>query len=252
MKWLFQSNIWQEYDYTRLLDSVENAGVQFSMVDVIPFTNDFVEPIDFVPDLIFGSNRFVDICRVKKYPTFKSFDPVEEFYPHWMWLNQVGSDMTLGEFASIGYTEPMFIKPYREKFFTGRVIENVEDIDKLQLATSFVDKPEDELIRVSVAKNIFREARFYIIDGVPITASVYKENGIGKQYVLPTESPAWGACKAILAARGPIDDAFVMDLGLISKKDSVENWKIVELNNINSSGLYKTDTDAIVKAFMNL
>ena len=37
-------------------------------------------------------------------------------------------------------------------------------------------------------------------------------------------------------------DAYVMDLGLTD-----DGWKIVELNNLNSAGLYECDTDAIIR-----
>jgi hypothetical protein len=46
---------------------------------------------------------------------------------------------------------------------------------------------------------------------------------------------------------GSIDDAFVLDLGLVG-----DTWRIVELNNVNSSGIYECDTDAIVRAFKQL
>ncbi len=250
-KWLFQSNIWQEYAYDRLLASAEEAGVDFSMVDVIPFTEDFQQELDFVPSHVFGSNRFVEVCRSHGFPTYKSFAPFEDWYPARFWVNEHGQDITWGKLKECDIGEPMFIKPYREKFFTGLVVDHYSDIDKIQLATSFVDDIDDELIRISPAKNLYKEARFFIIGGVPVSASVYKENGQNVQYPLDESSPAWDACKCILFS-GPIDDAFVMDLGLTSKEDMHNNWKIVELNNINSSGLYKTNTDAIVAAFKNL
>jgi hypothetical protein len=43
-----------------------------------------------------------------------------------------------------------------------------------------------------------------------------------------------------------------MDLGLVGEMNHSHYWKIVELNNINSAGLYETDTDAIVNAFKYL
>lgn len=250
--WLLQSNIWQEYAYDRFVSSLIAEGdVDLAMVDVIPFTEDFKTPVDFIPRHVFGSNRFVEICRSKGFPTFKSFAPYEEFYDNKHWLNSSGKDMCWGDLKHITTSGPLFIKPYREKFFTGMVLETLSDLNKVQLATSFVENVDDELVRVSKAQTIYTEVRFYIINGQPITASVYKESGRGKQYELPDCSPAWNACRNILQ-EGAIDKAFVMDLGLTSKDDSYTNWKIVELNNINSSGLYKANTDALIKAFKNI
>lgn len=250
-KWLLQNNIWQEYDYNRFVDSIRNAGIDFSMVDLIPFTENFVQDVDFIPDMVFGSNRFVEVCRSYGMKTFKSFDPIELFYPEEYWLNGEGSDMKIKDLKNLLTSGDIFIKPYREKLFTGTVISTCLDLDKIQFATSFVDDLEDEKIRVSSAVKLYQEARFYIIGGVPISASVYRDRGQAKQFELPPESGAWTKCKEILK-HGSIDDAFVMDLGLTNKVNKPENWKIVELNNINSTGLYKTNTDAIVSALKNL
>ncbi|MGV3659643.1 MAG: ATP-grasp domain-containing protein [Prosthecobacter sp.] len=245
-KWLLQSNIWNEYGYTRFIESVGNNSIDHEVVDVIPFTETFKQDIDYTPTQVFGSGRFINICRAKGFPTFKSFNPIEPFYAASSWVNGDGHDMKWGEIPKMGLEYPCFIKPYTEKFFTGMVFESPGDHDKVQLATSFIDDESEEIVRVSRVHDIAEEIRFYIIGGTIVSGSCYKVTRVPKQYRVDNSHPAWQACKDIVST-GVIDDAFVMDLGRTG-----DTWKIVELNNINSAGLYETDTDAIVSALKHL
>jgi len=244
-KWLLQKNIWNEYAYDRFIQSIKDADIPFEEVEVIPFIEDFVNDINFIPKHVFGSGRFVNICRMKGYPTFNSFNPIEKFYPLNYWINGDGKNMTWGKFKNrFVVKSPVFVKPYTEKFFTGLVISDTLDKEKVQLATSFIDNADDELIRVSPCKNILQEVRFYVVYGRIVSGSIYKNKGIGEHLNVDINHGSWAACQNILSECGGIDDAFVMDMGLV---DSA--WKIVELNNVNSSSLYAIDTDAVVNAF---
>jgi hypothetical protein len=131
------------------------------------------------------------------------------------------------------------------------LVEKQEDLEKIQLATSFIDNENDELIWVSDPVQISREIRFFIVGGQIVTASQYKEYGVAKhQAVSKTGIPfyAYMMAEMFLEEKGSIDDAFVMDLGFTTHND----WRIVELNNFNSSGLYECNTDAIIRALQFL
>jgi hypothetical protein len=254
-KWLFQKNIWNEYGYDRFLNSIRDAEVSHEEVHIIPFTDTFDREIDFVPKHVFGSNRFINVCRSKGFPVFKSFKPIEDFYLEIDWVNGAGKDITWGKLNALPaetFVKPFFIKPYTEKFFTGKVCESGDDLQKIQLATSFIENEEDEMVRISYAVNIRDEVRFFIIGGEIISASLYRIKGINKQARIDETHIAWRRCKQLLRDYGVIDEAFVMDLGLVGEMNHSHYWKIVELNNINSAGLYETDTDAIVNAFKYL
>ena len=243
---LLQKNIWGEYGYERLIKSFDDAGTSYEEVHVVPFTMEFDKPVEQKPDLVFGSGRFVNICRDKGFPTFDSFPPIDSLlFPRKLWVNGEGEWTTWGE---LKITEPVFIKPFTEKFFTGLVVEHQSDLNKVQLATSFIDKEEDEAIWVAPIVRIYKEARFFIVGGQIVTGSIYKENGKVNHYRVSESDDAWSAAKTIMTNCGYanlyIPDAFVLDIGLTD-----DGWKIVELNNLNSAGLYECDTDAIVRAF---
>jgi hypothetical protein len=247
MKWLLQKNIWNEYGYFRFMNSIRDAGIDFEEVNLIPFTENFEKEINFTPTQIFGSGRFVNVCRKLGFNTYRSFDPIEDHYPHQYWVNGIGKDIKWGNLFNYDFTFPKFIKPYTEKFFTGKLIECVGDLNKVQLASSFITNDDDELVRISDAVNIKQEARFYIIGGEVITGSYYRKNGQVYHYRVEPHEDVFKECRLMINIFGSIDDAFVLDLGLVG-----DTWKIVELNNVNSSGIYECDTDAMVRAFKHL
>ncbi len=249
MTFLLQKNIWREYAYDRFLASLINYHINYKEVHVIPFTDTFDEEIDFVPDYCFGSGRFVNICRARGFPTFPSYSPIEtHYYPNQFWVNGDGYDCYWKDLPDT-IDHPVFIKPYTEKFFTGTIIDNKDDLDKIQLATSFLKRDEgDELIRVSEIVDIKDEIRFFVINNNIISASYYKMNGRAKQQRIDAAHDGWLWLEKFLDYYDYIDEAFVIDLGLVKEG---WKWKIVELNNLNSAGFYECDTDAIVRSLVN-
>ena len=247
--WLLQKNIWGEYGYDCFVQSLQDHGVEFEMVNLVPFTTEFEPDISFEPQHVFGSNRFVNVCRERGYSVFESFEPFEKFYDSEHWLNgEQGQDVRWGELINAEEIKfPLFVKPYTEKFFTGTIINSYSDFDKVQLATSFIKDEMREMVRVSPAVNIYDEVRFFIINRRIVSGSYYVMGKQKKQAMITADHEAWKTCERILAGKY-IDVAFVMDLGAIADNQ----WKIVELNNINSAGFYKNDTNAIVSALKNL
>lgn len=249
MKILLQNNIWQEYAYDGFVQSCYDHADQVEMVDIIPFTEDFVSKPSSVPDFIFGSARMVDVCRKHGFHTFPSFAPIElDLFPRELWINGDGYSTTWGDFET---DTPVFIKPFREKFFTGVVVESTADKEKVQLATSFVNDERLEKIWVSPCKKIDREVRLFVINGEIVTGSTYKINGAGNHQKIDYNDEAYKFAKEILGfwrhdgtlSVKTIDiDGFVLDIGKVDN-----NWYIVELNNMNSAGFYRCDTDAIIR-----
>lgn len=245
MKLLLQKNIWNEYGYERFIQSIRDADVDYEIVNMIPFTEDFEEEINFVPSHVFGSTRFTNVARKKGLNVFPTFKPnAFEMFPKELWIN---SNCEIKKFGELDIKSPVFIKPFTDKFFTGVVVENNGDLEKIQLSTSFVEDEREELVTVSEVYNIEQEVRFFIVGGTVVTGSGYKDKGVGYHFAIDTSHPAHIECKRILETGKDLCSGFVMDLGLVG-----DEWKIVELNNLNSSGFYKCNTDAIVNALKYL
>jgi hypothetical protein len=241
MKLLLQKNIWNEYGYERFIQSIEDANVDYEMINMIPFTEDFEEELTFVPAQVFGSTRFVNVAKKKGLNTFPNFKPnAFEMFPKELWINSQGE---IKKFGELDIKSPVFLKPFTDKFFTGVVVESNSDLEKIQLSTSFIEDEKEELVCVSDVIKIEQEIRFFVINETVITGSGYKDRGVGNHFAIDTSHPAHIAAKGILEKGQSLCNGFVMDLGLVG-----DEWKIVELNNLNSSGFYKCNTDAIVNA----
>lgn len=144
MKLLLQKNIWGEYNYERFVQSLDNSEVDYQMVECIPFTNDLSEIIDFQPTQCFGSTRFVRICEQKGYGVFPDYAPNKfEMFDKSLWINSDGFECKWGE---LKIDNSVFLKPVTPKFFTGVLVEKQQDLEKVQLSTSFIDSPENEKI----------------------------------------------------------------------------------------------------------
>ena len=248
---LIQKNIWNEYGYDSSIESLSTVpDVSFQEVNCIPFTSEFDAEVTQKPDCIFGSGRFVNICRERKYPTFSSFAPIElDIFAREYWINGNGQEMTWKQAKSLNITEPLFVKPFTEKFFTGLLIEKSEDFEKVQLASSFIENEDDEKVWVASPVNIITEVRYFVIGGKIITGSVYKINGIGNHIAIDQTHDSYSHCQNLLN-NGILRNGMVIDLGSII--DNGLKWKIVELNNLNSAGFYKCNTSAIVNALKYL
>ena len=243
MHFLLQKNIWGEYGYDRFVDSVIRAGISYQMVNSIPFTEEFDEEITHEPDHCFGSTRFINVCRKKGMKVFPTFYPgAFEMFPKEHWIN---GDGYVSKWGELDITRPVFIKPFTEKFFTGKVVEQNSDLEQIQLSTSFIEDEKEELIMVSECVNIKTEVRFFVLNGGVITGSGYRSDGNAHHFKISCLHPSWGAAEAILKSviKGDVDAGFTLDLGLVEGE-----WKIVELNNLNSAGFYESDTDALVRA----
>jgi hypothetical protein len=94
---------------------------------------------------------------------------------------------------------------------------------------------EDTLIQVSSPKTIFKEIRFWVVDGKVITGSTYR---IGRdvQYSRQLVDPAAYEFAQRMVNIFQLADAFVID---VFQKD--DGWKIVECGCINSAGFYDSD-----------
>lgn len=252
-KILCQKQIWDECGYS---DFIKALGEYFEIreVSVIPFTDVLDPEPDFEPCLVFGAGRFIDIARSRGWHTFDSFEPVEEqYYPRELWLNGDHRRVTLEEFdkmgSSIVSTIGVFVKPVREKLFTGCVVQTGTPIqDQVQMSTTNVDDLAKEMIIYSPVRPICNEYRMIIIGGKLITGSLYKVRvtAMYREYI---ECVHHGDITDFFDKHG-IPEGFSGTIDLAVVEDG--SILIIEMNNLNSAGIYDSDVRAITTALLNL
>lgn len=237
VKVISQKQIWSEYGYQRYLE-VFSKYMDITEVSVIPFTTEISPDINFIPDLVLGSTRLISIARSMGWPTFESFDPVDfKLFPKELWLNGGGWETTVGEFKETGQ---FFVKPFTEKLFNAGVIDGLLPINSQLQTTKSMDEMVDEKIWVARPNySMNSEYRLFVVGGEIVTGSKYKQNGVG--YYSMISSSLINTFKAFLGEIPNISAVVdIVDLG--------NELKIVELNNFNSSAVYRCDYDALARA----
>ena len=97
----------------------------------------------------------------------------------------------------------------------------------------------ESLIQITEPKQIFKEARIWIIGGEISTSSYYRFHGnIVYEDNVSNEGLNFAKKMADLYM---VADAFVMDIC-----ETLDGWKIVEVNCINSAGFYKGNIQGII------
>ncbi|RLC98985.1 MAG: hypothetical protein DRI65_17695, partial [Chloroflexota bacterium] len=154
--------------------------------------------------------------------------------------------------------EEFFIRPCKDnKAFTGVVttLEAYYDwVDKVQIvkysdygSSEGVDFDLDEEVMVSPVQRIYREVRFYIVDGKIATHSTYrmgnKTKYIGENF---TDPDAIALVNHVIGLWQP-DEAFVIDVALVES-----GYKVIEINCINCAGLYAGDVVKLVGSLNQL
>lgn len=249
---LVQSQIWNEFGYQNYLDSFRDIS-NLVETSIIPFTETMNPEPDFIPDLIMGSGRMVNIARNRNWPTFPSFEPVEfGLIDQYHWLNSTAWESTVGE-LDIGsdlilrsYGE-VFVKPFSEKLFTGGILKRGEKVfDSFQFTKTF-EEVENERLFVAPPVSIIDESRFFVVGGQVITGSLYKSYGTPQYLQSKPTDEEWILLENLIK-KSNIDDSYV---GVIDVTIKDGELKIIEMNNLNSAGVYASNYDALSRALIN-
>jgi len=245
-----QKQIWEERNYGFFLDSLRNYGTVIE-VEIIPFTDELIPEVSDKPDFVLGSGRLVEIARKRGWPTFESFSPsLDDIVSSGQMLNGVSKAMKISELEQLD-DEDVFVKPQREKLFTGLVISprdlKTKAFDSLvQCSTTHVDELRDEVVFVSDPVSITKEYRFFVFNNKIATGSSYgKANTNGYERV-SQEHYLWGMTQSLI-------DSFKREItGTVDVTLHKGEVKIIELNNLNSAGIYECDPDEVAKSFIRL
>lgn len=268
MFWVVQNNLYNEYGYHALMDAIQKRDIPHAIVKPVPIINKLL-PADFdshaftgniedVPEPFIDESGLVMVCgavTLAKIGASRDWIPGsflnENFdYPVWkqhLDENLLNHDAIVCRFDEVKFHWPtFFIRPCEDtKSFSGLVYE-WEDFAKWQQQVIETDndlatlKPET-MVMYSSPKTIYREYRFFVVDGRIVTGSQYK---LGNRVIHDTNIDQ----DIIDFAQRMIDRwqparAFVIDIAL-----TPDGCKVIEINNFNSAGFYASDVGKIVDA----
>jgi hypothetical protein len=253
MHWILQNNIYNEAGFAELVGALERLGLPFSLHKVIPFVGELdPEPAPHGDRVVvMGSYTLARAAQRRGWQPGAWLDNLDFSIQREHWgaaiLNHDAEVVPLGEIPE--QREPFFLRPVTDtKSFAGRVLDwpsFLEWHERLR-ALSPEDRPEvwlDTPVMVCRNKEIWSEARLWIVDGRVATASGYKVGTLVRSSPPELVDPRVLDFAAARAAEWSPNRAYVMDLA-----ETPDGLKIIEVNNLNSAGWYKADLNQLVIA----
>ncbi|MFK7972839.1 MAG: ATP-grasp domain-containing protein [Bacteroidia bacterium] len=250
MYYLIQKNVFQDPRYDRIFEVMEELGLEYESVEFKPRSIEFDMKTDRKDIFVYGSVKLAKVTADFDWTPGSFYGHNHEF-EHYAkgygehTINYGSYICTLGDSIDWATHRQLFIKPAKDaKVFTGKVFNEHEWKDfvyeKLHEA-EHARVSESTLIQVSKPYAIFKEARVWIVGKKVVTSSYYRFHGdVEFEEHVAAEGLAFAQRMADLYN---VADAYVMDIAM-----TMDGWKIMEVNCINSAGFYKGDVKRIVLA----
>ncbi|MFZ6712910.1 ATP-grasp domain-containing protein [Undibacterium sp. TC9W] len=250
MHWVIQRRIFKPGNYDLLIQALDSLEVAYTSVTIKPGTYDLEPDVNLTGKVyVCGA---IKLARIANERGWLPGSLLNENFNFNVWQQHLGSELLnhavgTGKLADIDTTryKQFFIRPMEDnKAFDGTVIDNE------MLADWRSDPAKNNLLKldvmVSPVKDIYREYRLFVVNGRVVTGSLYKMAG-RPQVSADLDDEVLMYAQTIISKWTPAQ-AFVMDVCL-----SEDSYKVIEFNNINSSGFYASDVlkyvDAIQQAF---
>lgn len=251
MHFIIQSNIYSDPDHYRIFDVMEELGYSYERIHLEKETTELVVETKRKDVFVYGSVRLARLAKEKTEWTPGSFyggnhnyETHANVYSDGL-LNYGARIARFGDELNWEESAEKFIKPFNEaKLFTGKCFSKTK---WEQFVNEAITAPKTErlnantLILVAKPAYVQKEARLWIVGGKVITSVYYKFNGdLPFEAAVPPEGIAFAE---EMMKRFEVAPAYVMDIGW-----TVEGWKIVEVNCINSAGFYHANPKPVFKA----
>jgi hypothetical protein len=255
MHWILQTNLFQEAEWSRLVATLEQFDLPYSVHRVVPFVGE-LEPLPVLraaKAVCFGSYSMRYSARKYGWDpgVYDLFD--QDFLAQKAaWGERMlNADSRILAFQDVRLEHPTFLRPIDDsKYFAGRVFEPGEFETWRQRVC---DLDEDDgtslspttLVQVCTPKTIHAEYRFWIVGGKIATKSLYK---LGRRVVYAADvDERMDHFVLQAAADWQPHRAFVIDVC-----DTPEGPRIVEINTLNAAGFYAGDVQRLVEALEEL
>lgn len=259
-QWIIQENIFLEEGVPKLIKILQERAIPYQEIKFIPHTSGMhfsqrIIPHDFVPAqnvVVLGGVSFLKMALSENWGPgifmndFHSFKYLKENWGKRM----LNFESQVVKFKDVPKNlNEFFIRPVDgDKAFDGKPM-TLEEFNSFQQTVYdgnwFTHLNGETEVVVSPIQKIYRETRFFVVDGQIVTGSVNKMNH--REYYsanLPDQMLKY-AQKSIEIWQP--DRAFVIDIA-----ETDHGCRIVETNYFNCAGFYKSDMNKIVTALENM
>jgi hypothetical protein len=239
-----------------MVEVLRRAGISHSEHKVVPFSHELIPDLEVDGKVVvFGSDGLTMLAQRRGWVPGAYLNENFDFsaqLAHWGEA-MLNCDAKVSSFTDVDYSdaEHLFLRPSADdKCFSGRVVSHAE---YLAWRRGVVDLGEDRgdgltsstPVMACTPKEIFREYRLWVVDGVVVTSSLYLE-GSRVVYRRGADEPVLAFAEGLISSWVPAE-AFCLDVA-----ETPEGYRVVEVNNINSAGLYAADVSKLVQAIEEL
>jgi hypothetical protein len=253
MYWVIQDRIY-ERGMEELLTLLERFQIPHTIVKVVPFSHELIPEISIEgPIMACGGTTLSKIAIERNWSPGTFLNDAHDYRE---WKTHYGNellnfDSIVCRFADVPVQEtPFFIRPCTDgKAFAGMVTDwhdfSIWQHKVISLGETYTTLDSDTMVSYGPIKTIYKEYRFFIIDGKPITQSVYKV-GNRVQYSDVVEQDVIDYATKIATIWGPAR-AYCLDIALTDI-----GFKVIEINCINSAGFYHINVAKFIDAIENM
>lgn len=260
--WILQDGFYEEDGYVRFCNAMDRMSSDYIFIDVLNGELKITKSsFDIKEEQFYSINRPVIViggytmARISKKYNWNPGTFNNENFNYQLWIEKYGKQNMLNGEASFcmikdapeHYNNDIFVRPLHDnKAFSGKVFSAKDFLifknKILNGEIKYQTLNEDTEIIISKLTNIYHENRFYVVNSKIVTQSLYKRAGV-IYYDRNVDPIIKDYANEMIKIWQPAS-SFVIDIA-----DTEHGLKIVELNNINSAGLYDADVYSIIGSF---
>lgn len=244
-------------------DHIINSGFEYHTYGKIPFCNKIVGIHDLSPDdnyIVRASTQIVESVFKENNSNFKlDFSENPAIYDKFKagvfysdgfnYLHILNAGLPLLNanvkiynnlhLSGKTFDEDVFVKPLNDlKLYDAMVLPaHTKMIDAIQIDPAKFSYIDEYSLVAPLCDNIQRECRFFVVNGEVVSYSQYRLNKSANVAKINSKDDIVHVAKEYAKLYQPHDN-FVFDIATLSNGD----YKIIEYNCLNASGLYKSDS----------
>jgi hypothetical protein len=257
MHWLLQSNLGTEEkrrEFADALDAIKHLGATWSYVKLIPFACDVEPDDDYTGKQVFvlGSTSMIIASQKRGWNPGVIFN---DNFRYEAWVkgfgaeNLLNGDGVVSRFGDAKILESKaFVRPCEDlKAFDGKLFEAQALIDwqksiaEGEKSTRALYLTSDTMVVTAPQKLIYREWRFFVVNGLVISGSQYRT--AQSVWSDPNVDDDVYAFAQKMVDKWQPGECFVLDIC-----ETKEGLSIIEVNCFNGSGAYACNLPKIFAA----
>lgn len=250
MYYIVQKNVFQDPRYDEIFRVLNELNLEYEEVQFQPNSNEFYLKTERKDIFVYGSVKLAKVTAEFDWNPGSFYGNNHEFEKYSAGygihsINHGSCICQLKDKIDWSKSQTLFIKPSEEaKIFTGKVFNEHEWNDFVYYKLNDQNEKritEKTKIQISEPFHLTKEARIWIVGNKVVTSCYYKFHGNAEYEENVPESGL--AFAQEMAELFKVADAYVMDIAY-----TLDKWKIMEINCINSAGFYKGNVMKIVQA----